>query len=498
MTVLAGLFVLPGCTKTLQVQQIEPAKSRNGIGYVLPFTQYNVTATWRLSYCPDPAKPDADGGKLPKISLKVEAAAGSADDGTLAFMINPQDLQSFTSVTAFTAKWQDGRNLLSSINVSVEDRSVQIAGNVVKAAVKLLPLLAGAPGAARPAGVMECSRAAAEALPVAAKAKALVDTRSAAVEAGTADVKRLTAKVATMGASVDKGSRDALGNAIDALVDAQAALTDATEKLTAALRPISYVYKFQWPDRGDTFSYGPAQLPDQVRSGWLTPQAFAVVKPRPLYLQIERSGTFGRVPEVKDLTADPVLETRGPILTSAGDTASYRLPDSTDRGLRYRMPAAGRLVACWRSPCGFADTEAVIASFDGPIAQLGFVNVLPFSTRAFGTNSFSAEFAGDGSLKTVSYEQKAAPGEGLTGALAEAATQFATVLDPTARLESQTAYLKALKERSDALDALKVEAVDPAVSEKSGLDTDTALINARIANLQAHIALEELRARQPQ
>jgi len=161
------------------------------------------------------------------------------------------------------------------------------------------------------------------------------------------------------------------------------------------------------------------------------------------------------------------------------------------------MPAGGSLVACWRSPCGSSDTEGVLAKLDTPVVQLGFVNVLAFRSRIFGTNAFSADFAVDGSLKAVTYEQKTAPAEVATGAVADATSQLSGVFDPTTRLQSQTAYLKALKERKDALEALRDKAPDPVAAEQASLDSDTALINAQIANLKAQIALEELKAKRP-
>jgi hypothetical protein len=104
----------------------------------------------------------------------------------------------------------------------------------------------------------------------------------------------------------------------------------------------------------------------------------------------------------------------------------------------------------------------------------------------------------DGSLKSVGYEQKAAPAEAATGALADAATQLSSVLDPTARLQADTAYLKALKDKRDALELLKTPEIDAAAKETSDLDAETTLLNARLNRLKAEIALEELRATQTQ
>lgn len=462
-----------GCTNTLDVEPISAAGPRTGVGYVLPYTQYGMTLTWGLDSCPERG---TAGG--PKIALKVEAVQGSADDGNLAFMVNPQDLQSLTAVTSFTAKWHDGSNMLSTINASAEDRSAAIVGSLVKTAVKLLPLVVGAPPlpaapgaeAPPPPPPPDCTDAARTALKAAKTAKGALETRTEAVNAATAELERLTAKAAVMGDAIDEGTKKALADAMDALSEARAAQSDAADALAAALKPITYVRKFDWPTRGDEFDGGPWALPAESLARWVTGDYEA----SPVYLQIERVGTFGRAP------GEP-----------------YTLPAATERGLRYRMPAAGRLVACKSRPCRSTDVGSVLASFDGPVVQLGYVNVLPFRGRAFGNNSFAAEFGTDGSLRTVGYEQKSAPAEVIAAAGADAAEQIGGALDPTARLQSESAYLKALKEKRDAYEALKAKVEDPVAAQTASLGADTALINAQLANLEAQIALEERRAKTP-
>jgi len=494
--------LIAGCGRTLNVTLIRPDAPRTGFGYVLPFTQFAMTVTWRLDYCPDPAKPDPIKGSEPKIALKVEAVAGSADDGTLAFLVDPQELQSLTSVTTFGAKWHDGRNMLSTINGSVEDRSAQIVGNVVKTAVKIIPLAMGVPSP--PGGatlttpappLIRCDDKAIAALAKAKTAKALLDVRNDAVDAATEVLKSVAAKVAAAGQAVDAATKRQLAKALDELTAAKVAQTEAADALVAALKPISYAHKFLWPQTGDEFSYGPDQLPQTTLATWIHKDDLSQVTPKAAYLQLERSGTFGRKPPRPDRTQAPDVSF-SPTPAEAGDTA-YRVPGPDEKGLRYRMPAGGSLVACWRSPCGSSDTEGVLAKLDTPVVQLGFVNVLAFRSRIFGTNAFSADFAVDGSLKAVSYEQKTAPAEVATGAVADATSQLSGVFDPTTRLQSQTAYLKALKERKDALEALRDKAPDPVAAEQASLDSDTALINAQIANLKAQIALEELKAKRP-
>lgn len=499
-------FMLAGCSKTLNVAEIRPEGARSGVGYVLPFTQYDITVNWRLDQCYTEQDNPAGGALIqtpipPKIALKVEAAQSSADDGHLAFMVNPQDLQSLTSITSFNAKWHDGRNLFSTINASVEDRSAQIVANVVKTAVKVLPLAMGMPTGLIPPGstAPACTPAALAALEASKAAKALLEARTSEFEQATAAYKTTSDRITALGTSVSESAKTDLNDALKAMGVAKRRQDAAAEALTEALKPITYTRKFRWPLDGNTFSRNPELLPEEQWRKWVLVDGVEY-HTRPVYLQIERIGTFGRLPPRNNLSPREVKLAAGderisPLSVIAGET-SYRLPPLTEQGLRYRMPATGRLVACWRSPCGSEDPAGVLASFDGPIVQLGYVNVLPFRSRMFGSNSFSAEYAVDGSLKSVGYEQKAAPAEAASGALADAAGQLATVLDPTTRLQTATARLKALNEYKDALEATQDQVENPLVTQAAALNVETAFINAQRANVDAQIALEESRAKQ--
>ncbi len=504
-TVALLATLVSGCTGTMTSAPMTPAGPRVGIGYVLPYTNWSVTVAWRLDYCPDRANPTANNGKDAALAVKVDAVAGSADDGALQFLINPQDLQTPTSITTFGAKWHDGRNVLSSINASVEDRTGQVIGNIVKTAVKIIPLAAGmpAPGApvtqgATPSATRFCLPAAAAALEEAEMATALVVTRQGELKTRTVTLMALSRKVAAMGSAIDDATKTALAVALDDVVRATRNSTAAEEALSEALEAISYTRELTWPSGGDVFSSGPITVDPNRISSWVQLDSPDDVPLREVYLQIERAGSFGREPSRADMRPrEPgttlAADRSNPIRTNAG-VASYRLPDATSKGLRYRMSALGTLVACSRSPCGSEDRAGRIAEFAGPVAQLGYVNVLPFKSRAFGSNSFTAEFGVDGSLRSVGYEQKSAPAEGATAAVADAANQLSGVLDPTARLQAGTAHLVALKSRRDALEALREPKDDPIATETSALGAERALLDARLARLQAEIALEQLQA----
>lgn len=477
LTIGLASMLASGCTKSLQSESLSPTGSRVGIGYVLPFTQYAMAVTWRLDYCP------ADGTaeeKAARVVVKTEATKGSADDATLAYMIDPNDLQSITNITTFGAKWIDGTNQLASINASVEDRTGQIIGNLTKTAVSAIKLLAG-PGAAGDT-YTPCSDTAKAALAKAKTAKAELDLKTTAVEAATEELASIKKVVDALGDSIDDATRKRYADAITKLTVAQETQNVATEALAKAQKAISFTRKFSWPADGNTFSSSGYDIDPATLTKWIPGG-----KAPSIFLQIDRIGSFGRSP------------------TAPGTAA----PASTLKGLRYRMPAKGQLLVCTKAQCGLnsaigvdqpshLDHASILANFEGPVAQLGYVNVLSFKTRTFGTNSFSAEFNGDSSLKSVSFEQKAAALEQATGVLADTSSQLATALDPTTRLKAKTDYLKALKDERDAQAGLVPAAADPNAQSVSTLNSETSLLNAHIANLEAQIALDALKAKRPQ
>lgn len=501
---LSAVILISGCSTTLESSPLMSNGKREGIAYVLPFTQWTITSTWRLDYCPDPDDLTLKDGKDAAIALKVEAVAQSEDDGKLAFIVNPQDLQSLTSITTFGVRWHEGRNTLAAINVSGEDRSAQIVGNVAKTAVKVFSLTAGsptgsvlAPSSARAATVL-CQENAAKALDAAEKAKAVLQVRKSALKKANADLVAIAKKADAVGDAIDDSTKLALSTAFDAVVKASLALEGAEEDLIEATKKISFSRVDRWPQDGDTFSGGPIRIEPAKVAAWLQSglNASSDSGPSVIYLQIERTGNFGRKPDIADRRprspgTSPSVDTSNRTIEERGDPP-YVTPAESSKGLRYRVPAKGVLVVCSKSPCSLIDQESYVASFEGPIAQLGYVNVLPFRTRSFGSNAFTAEMNIDGSLKSVGYEQKVAPAEAATGAIADTTAQVAAALDPTARLQAENAYLKALKERRDLLEELS-EKVD---SEKvSALDAEGELMSARFERLNAEIFLEEIRSK---
>ncbi len=178
-----------------------------------------------------------------------------------------------------------------------------------------------------------------------------------------------------------------------------------------------------------------------------------------MWFSLERLGTYGR--DVNDLSVDKA--------------------EAALRGLRYRTPAQGRLIACTISPCSsLTAPDYVAAKLDGPVAQLGYVSAFPVQTAPFGATTFQAQFSPSGYLSSVGYAQTTAPAVAATSAFSSAASAVApviTALGPTQQLANQAAKLEALKKVRDDLAANNQDQAG------APYDAETALLKAQIAQL---------------
>ncbi len=137
------------------------------------------------------------------------------------------------------------------------------------------------------------------------------------------------------------------------------------------------------------------------------------------------------------------------------------------KGVIYRQPATGLLLACSRKECLRSDgklqvlSENLIASQDVVIPQLGVPAFLPLSNSAFQNNNLQATFAENGVLTKVTYSSNARA-EAAAGAFEGSASDVASFLDARREAEKEkrgkaAAELLAEKERVAAQLALEQE-----------------------------------------
>jgi hypothetical protein len=466
---LSAVALLAGCTTSLGVQRAPGGSFNEGVPQVLPFSRYEITATWRLASCESGSTP-------PRVVLGVDATAGSEDDPNQSYLIDANSLQGPLNTSQFDVSYHEGSGTLRTINAEVEDRSAAVIANVVRTAVAFAPALMGAPATAfiaqrdssRAATLpITCKSGVVEALEEIRRLEGNLETLNDQVATATAEVAVLAAAAIRMNGAIDPVTSQRYGDAIDNLERLASAQAGLAAELATALEPLTAKRVIRWPDNGNQFDRRePVEIAPSVLQNWFDgqtspsewPQAYFALRPAVGNLPARVPATPANVPAVV-------------------------------RGVPYRTVARGRLVTC-TSPCTDSGGRTVI---EGPVAQLGAVNVLPVRNPPFGSTSFSAEFRRDGTLVSAGYAQRTAPLESATGALAGAAEALGPLFDPTARLNRETAYMQALQQRRAAVEALQPASSD--AEARAALEAETTLLNAQISNVQARLTLEELQAR---
>ena len=118
-----ALIFLCGCTTSLMVLRVDPARpeTRVGLPYPLPYTRYEIEITRQIAGC----------GPLLKALVKADIKkVTTAPDPNQIFVLDPNSLSSAFKTSAVKIDYQLNGSL-ASLNASAEDRSAQIISNVV-------------------------------------------------------------------------------------------------------------------------------------------------------------------------------------------------------------------------------------------------------------------------------------------------------------------------------------------------------------------------------
>jgi hypothetical protein len=483
---LCVLLGVSGCATSVTVQPFDGEEEYlAGVPHILPFTQYKATITWRVTEC---VAATASAPSTVKIGTKVEIVDGYADDMSQAYLIDPTQLESALSISNFRVTYFEGRNQISTINASSEDRTAQVITSVAAGVGKLAVAAAAGGGA----GPQACSDEVAEAVSAVDTMETDLETLNGRVKAAQAALKAVTDKIATMGASVDDASRAQLATAIDTLTNETRAQAAKVRELAEQLALISRKQEVRWPEASDVFRSAALSLPGETLDRWAsvtTATRTSLLASTEVYFSIETIGSFGRLPQ-PPVTLPPGQD---------GRTIDPASPSRAVEGLPYRIPANGRIVACATSPCS-SDSSDIYASLQGPVAQLGYVNVLPIRTRRFGNTVFAAELTPIGGLKSAGYEQKTAAAESMATAfngVVDAGVSYLNYRagDETRAQEADLAQLNYLQQRQAALRAQLDDPNAAIVEATEALSAETELDRARIASVETQILLIESRRR---
>jgi len=177
------------------------------------------------------------------------------------------------------------------------------------------------------------------------------------------------------------------------------------------------------------------------------------------------------------------------------NTCTNDCPDDAFKGFKYRPASPGYLLVCKQGDCNKGDDNAVAVS-EGLISQLGRVFVIPLKSGLFSKKSLSATFDQNGQVTLIGLKNTASSGE-------EGAKTLGSVVDVigAARakikpneletLNAKTALLKAQKDYLAAQAAMQPAANAEKTKATEAFSADTALIEARLANIAAQDELNK-------
>jgi len=156
VTIGATAIALAGCTHLSVVPDrsvsADPSMALSGAPYALPMLQYEVAATRTLTACPEQVKigGDATDGQFWRGAVAIELAATATPTQIAGerYLIDYSKLDGALKTTNFAIDYQPGTDILKGINVSVEDHSGEVAGNVVKTGLAVVAVATGPAGAA--------------------------------------------------------------------------------------------------------------------------------------------------------------------------------------------------------------------------------------------------------------------------------------------------------------------------------------------------------------
>lgn len=517
ISVAACLVSLEACTSLSTRADLLPKTPSDeamiGAPYSLPMLQYDLAVSRTLAQCTDPVT------KLPalKFTMTVEATPRYVAGETYA--IDYRRLSGWTKTSALTIEYQENSNILKSINASVEDRTAEIAGNVVKTGLGIASLVGGIPlPAAAPEGslltpkyMLICANGAQKLLDAVTLATAAVKDRTGKLKAATAAVDALSSRISAL-SDADRATLtrkiDEQGKAVKALAEAQAVL----DEMTAA---ISYRVRLSWPRQLDETDqrFTPAGVGFERLAALVTTQAANGTE----------NATDNRCDDQdvrrcmsKKLTAAarlaPAIEETRSTGASAGQKGSLAVKTSgtSVEGVLVRPPLHGRLLVCGASDtdCAEDDPRLVFRSDDAAVPQLGTLRFLPFRNKVFQNNSLVLSLTTSGDLVRVDYKNLKAQGEVLSTAALAAIKDVRAFADASAKRSAaleKEAHDTLVADRAAEIAAIQFEldkykkqkeladAMAPTTTTVT-LQADAAEVSARVALLQAQLAERQAQA----
>ncbi|MCI3878467.1 hypothetical protein [Acinetobacter higginsii] len=466
--ILLPISLLTSCSTSLSVKHVDltheyqPSKMV-GAPYPLGFTRYKVDITRQVIGC-NPFK------GIVKADIKV---VESAPDPLQMFVIDTNSLSNIFKTSTVTLEYKPNK-MVSSLNATAEDHTVQVISNIVSSGIKVASILAAASGPVQDPQA-DCTTDTSEALKAVSSQKSTVTITTKKTDTLTEEVAALNAKIATLGINVDKTTKLQLSNKYDELKSATAESQKAQDALEKSLKSLSNTQSVYWPDNGNQASGSPT-YDKKIVLAWVDLKKGISLKNIDLsqfdvWFKLEKTISTGR-----DLKKEEVVDTR--------------------LGLPYRQPESGKLTICGGGSCD--DTSStILAEKTGDVLQLGHIYYFPCRSPSFSSVSCSFSMTDTGQIKAMGSENKVSSAEAATIVLKDALTQYSTF-----QKDKSDAKINKIKAETDLLSAqsaqesIRVAGLTQDTKDATAILTaDTALKSAKIANIQAQEQLDAANSR---
>lgn len=533
LTVAASM--LPGCTHLEVQRHTEKDPARAGYAYTLDFTQYEIELKRTLMVC--------DGSNAPDIKTEVKISTSLVPDSEQVYVINPQSMISAFKTSDITVNYKDGR--LAGFNAATEDKTAEGITAVAATAGKIASLAFKVPYQASEQSLTSTDVCTAEAI----RNLETIEANKPHIQAVTAQLDDARSQLAVLTAQfaakptddlrvqIAERSRhiEAAQKASDRLVksssDAQAWLIDTvtvTWPQTSLVFDQESAFPLSWSKLGKWFQlaqiraeFARDEAPSTLENeGVVQLRNFDGPENNAKRLNLSREAFSKRYP----LLVEPFDRNKCPNADTCAQldrlTADLRKPDEAEAiaqlqsavslhivpqgtygrtgivqdasndardGLRYRVPAAGWLYVCARrDECTSGGPAEPLIRVAGPVAQLGTVFNIPFSSPVFASGSVGVTFDEQGRLTSAGLKRDnaaALSAANATGAVVDQANKLATTMQnaPLAEVQRQTALAKARKD---------LEAAEAAL-----VKTPTDKLNEELALLEAQAKVEAARTK---
>lgn len=485
-----------------------------GVEYGLPMLQFKLQVDRTLVQCvgkDDAGKPRVDIRFATKVSAEPHYVVGER------FVIDYRSLANWSKTSAFTLETYDN-GVIKSVNASAEDHTAAIIGDVVKTGINLASLSYGVPLVGNLAGPgktedrYRCNGDALARLKEIEDLKADLKTRTSVLTAATAKVAQLE-RLAGMGGLTETAKAE-LQQAQDQVVPLSKRVAATDARIAELLKATTVSEQVIWPKDMKTTSLSAAPtdhslaliekvLLETVGSGTDTRKGgrrgtaddAAGITSADLEAALELGGV---------LEALPTFPKQGTCADSDTDCGVTRIDKNKLSGLYYRNPVRAQLIICQLKAadgCAAKAASAVKLSVGVLAPQLGQLRVLPLTNGAFQNNALTAAFRENGGISKFTYDEKAARGKVISGAVAAGLDNIVAYRDARDAHKAKEEEAKQ-KVELDELDAEiarleRLKKIETLNAELGGdlstqeMALETARLNAKIALLDAQRKVRE-------